>query len=77
MTTYRATILKMADDGKWEEYRTATADNPKDARVQATRYLPMGFGGHKRSERTIKELQEGHVIRTPLGTYDLIMEVVE
>jgi hypothetical protein len=57
------------DAGQWETFKTG--EGPATFAAIAGLYLPLGWGGHTRSEASLAAIAAGFTVSTPLGYYRL------
>lgn len=61
-------IVEREEDGKqW------IRDAASVRKAVGSMHVPLGWGGHGRSERQLDELAEGRTIHSPLGTYRIVI----
>ncbi len=63
------TVERLNDAGTFEPFKVGVGRDALEA-VRAC-YLPLGWGGHGRSDRSLEAIARGETVTTPLGTYRL------
>ncbi len=79
---FKATLYKIEGSGRrcqpetWTEVGSSKATTQVTANAQAARKANLGYGGHGRSNRTHDAIAQGQRVTAPLGTYQLVVEII-